>query len=420
MKKSLILLLVAIAGHAFGANPNMVDPYYIIKDGKVQSGITYPQGEYNLVLTESDSCLSVSKTGMYQNSVSFSIPATNPALHLNGRYLVMEYKLEENVLCDADHMDNYYHEITVKKDDPLVEVSAYKMVINKEDGYGLPLSTVRIDGKFNKNTIVDYVRSEHYSYARKNDAIGMVTLSFAATSADCRSTMKIKNLYYAKSDSEMQPFFSCDFYSPACVNSSVGRINPKSSPYWSYYIVYNDRRSPVFLSKMTSELDFNWTGTDGSSYLISELLHGLSVRNAKLERKMQPTDSIIIQDIALPKNAGKMQVEFLTRISYVYDSSWVKAKIPVYAKFDNAKSSVQLFNDTLPMVYEKRVAEVPVPAGAKSVSLYFLQSENSDYIVDNLILSCPASALKASSQKGTAPKKNGAKTQKPGEAVRKK
>lgn len=417
MKKCLVLLLLAIAGHAFGSGPNMVDPYYIIKDGKVQPGITYYQSEYNSVVEEGDGFLSVSKTGMYQNSVSFKIPASNPELRLQGRYLVMEYMLEENVLCDADHMDNYYQGITVKKDDPLVEVSAYKMDKGKEAW--VSLSTVRIDGKFNKNTTVDYVRSENYSYVRKDDVIGMVTLSFAATSANCRSTLKIKNMYYAKSDSEMQPFFSCDFYSPSCIHTSMGRINPRTSPYWSYYIVYNNRSSPVFLLKLTSEQDFNWTGTDGSSYLISELLHGLHVCNGSYDRNMLPTDSIIIQDIALPKNAGKMQVEFLTRISHIYDDgSWVKTKIPVYAKFDNAKSSIQLFNDTLPMAYEKRVAEVPVPAGAKSVSLYFLQSEKSDYLVDNLILSCPASALKNSSSNGTSPKKTVAK--KPNEAARKK
>lgn len=363
----------------------MSDAFYIIKDGKLQPGVTVANTYCPLEMTEYDGYLSFKKKGLYYQNIRFNLPADHP-LFLDNKNLVVEYMLPETAICDTSHKENIYNNVCAYKEAATMSVQAL-------DTTGRWCSRIYIDGKFDANSAKDFVSYNRFAFARNKSRIASVVLSyidrwqwFEEDNEPMPDSLKIKNLYYAKPKTNTSVFFSSQF-------DGTNTWDEYQSLFYSYSgveVVSNNEDDYIpRLKMMYMNQRYNWTGSDGSGYLPSELFHGLLVKNRALYKSdhVLDTDTLFIRPIALPKNAKSIDVEALVRVDRREREGARTEPLTAYIKFNNSKQLVKLFNDTIPNIYTLERTTVAVPAGAKSCSLIFLQAPTATYVVDNLIMS---------------------------------
>lgn len=410
IKSIFVAVLGVVTSLNLFAQTEMTDAFYIIKDGVVQPGVSIDSTSYcPLEVTQYDGYLSIKKKGLYYQYLYFNLDAERE-LQLQDKDLVVEYMLPTTALCDINHWENRYKNICAEKNAPTMTVSAI-------DENGRTTSRVYIDGKFDENSAKDFVTYQGYSYPKYKEEVKIIKLSYIERWAWYESedeplpdSLKVKNLYYAKRKDSPHRFFASQFdglnswteLQAVCANYHGASVESNNEDD------YLPRLKMLYMNERG-----NWTCSDGSGYLSSELLHGLLVKNAALCKfdGVTPTDTLFIRPITLPKGARNIDFEAIVRVDKRVKEGAKRENLPIYVKFNNQKQMTRLFNDTIPNIYTKVKASKVVPAGAKSFSLVFLQAPTATFVVDNLIISTK-DPLVATKPQGVSSTKSGAQVPK--------
>lgn len=371
------------------AQETSADRYYVIKDGALQNGVAVDTTKYcPLEMTQYDGYLSFKKKGLYYQHIYFKLPEDKP-LRLENQNLVVEYMLPATALCDVSHWKNLSDNICAYKSAPTMTVRAMGADGKKN------ISRVYIDGKFDENSAKDFVSYHHFAYSKnKEEVVTHIVLSYIdrwqwyeSEEEQLPDSLKIRNLYYETPKNSPRVFFSSQFDGLNTWNEEVASF---TFTYHGAEVQTNndDYYMPMLKMLYMNQRD-NWTGSDGSGYLASELFHGLLVKNPALYkvRNLSTTDTVFVRPIQLPKGARTIDVEAIVRVDKRVKEGAKTEPLPIYIKYDNAKQLVKLFNDTIPDVYTKVMAKKIVPQGAKSFSLVLLQAPTATYVLDNLIIS---------------------------------
>ncbi len=266
--------------------------------------------------------------------------------------------------------------------------------------------------KKNSEACKDFVTYEGCSYWKNDKKVGAVFLgyNFLQDYVEDYPSMKIKNMYYYEPEGMDRPFFSCAFdgfdtWTETIELGGTGGplyIDSKLYPYEMVPCALNDT-----VGKYVTEVEMlyqngcdNWTGSDGSGYLSTELFHGLLVKSNGSETYKKQINNQDIElgfaDIPLPKdNEGVMYIQCLVtltprenpdKLTGEYENDY----LPVYVRFDNSED-IQVFDSSvINDMYTAERDRVSIPSGAKSVSVIFKMNPTYTYIVDDLILSAPS------------------------------
>lgn len=412
MKKvGLLLLSASLAATSFAS-----DAIYLIKDGKLQNGVTYAswtdaEGIPCATLTEGDGFATLVQQGTYYDA-KLTIDQSVLNFDLMGRNLVVEYQLpSEAMLYDAS-MEAQANNTASKKDKPALIISASA---GEDDDAKFEykdansISFVNVDGKFNPAAEKGFVTYNGCAFAKSARPVSSVFLAYnreLAYKEGGQAPMKIKNLYY-EYPNDVQPFFSCAFDSDNTWIESINMFatNPDGSMNalcGSFFfqdqkgmVIKGDTKgSYAVVFKMLYENgDDNWTGSDGSGFLSSELYHGLLVMSPlDFPKKFkEQTIDLLFEDIALPATmkGGEISISALVKAD-PKTSAILKGdeteKIPMFVKFDNDDKEIQIFGDSIINgLYTQESATISVPAGASKFSIIFKSHPEISYVVDNLI-----------------------------------
>lgn len=387
MKRLFLFLVSLTLGlSAVSAQEKVKNAYYIIKDGVFQPGVKVDSTLYcPLEVTSHDGYLSLKKKNLYYQRLRLLIDPSNKPLVLKDMDLVVEYKLPETALCDSTHWMNLYNNRCLKKCMPTMSIVAFS-----SENY--LCSRVYIDGKFDVNTAKDFVTFRHFSYPLYEKQVAGVDIRYMdrwewQNSADdiVPDSLCIKNLYYVKSAAPRRAIFATQFDG---TNSWDEYQNTPGYGGKVQLTSNNDDNYAPEVKLMYMDQNDNWTGSDGSGYLASELIHSLLVKNRALYRwDVKETDTMFFTPIQIPKGVRNLDFECLVRVDRRVKEGAKSEKLPIYIQYDNSKQLVELFNDTIPNIYTEKSVRKIVPAGAKSFKIFFLQAPTASYVVDNLIIS---------------------------------
>lgn len=370
---------------------------YVIKDGKLETGVEVVEMNNRLKMEQGDGYLSFKKENFMQKLVRFKLPPKK-IYDLKNMNLVIEYQLPETALCDTGHYMNFFDNTCAHKEAPTITVCAYAPS-------GRLRTRVFVDGKFNPNSAKDFVKYDGFAYIGDSTKVNLFDLCYmdrwewrVDKTDSVPGVLKVKNLYYVKSIQGKTPFFSTQFdafnvrseYWNADETYQTGAVLSSNSPY----------NEPTLKILFMNQRD-NFTGTDRSGYLASEIMHGLYIPSPAnyIAKWLKKTDTLFLRKIVLPKRVSEINMECLMRVEMVYESTQ-KEPIPIYYSFDDGKTMNRVFQDSIPYLYTKVENNISVPAGAKTMTLIFAQGAYSSYFVNNLMIS----AVKFNPVK-TAPKK---------------
>lgn len=387
MKRFLLLIGMSLCLTNSFSQEKMTDAFYLIKDGVLQPGITVDSTQYEpLEMVKHEGYICLKKNNLYNQKLNLNVNSPKP-LVLDNKNLVVEYMLPESALCDENHKYNRANNRCAFKNAPTMSVCAR--------GNRNLISEIFIDGKFDANTAKDFVTYNRFSFPMCKDTVKKVSISYidrwewiVDKTDKCPDSLKIKSIYYITPETSSNVIYSNQFLG----TNTWGEIQHYIKfPSQSVEIKSNSIRYVIEQKMMYMDEYDNWTCSDGSGYLSSELLHGLLVKNAALDsrKKVKETDTLYITPIKLPKNTRTVDVECLIRVDKRMREGARTEQVPVFLKFDNSNQLIRLYGDTIPDVYTKMKVEKSVPVGAKTVSLVFVQAPTATYIVDNLIVSVP-------------------------------
>ncbi len=404
MKKvSLLFLAASLSASAFAINE-----VYIIKDGKLQPGVSYSQwtdpndGLSTPNVTEKDGYVEIDHQRQY-GDVRFDIDQTVLKFNLMEKNIVVEYQLPESaMLYSEDLAANLENKTAVGKDKPTMMVRAYADTLSAASWDGSAKSPFiahsNIDGKFNPEAAKGFVTYEASAMAKNEKAIGSIFVAYLREngwSPNCPA-VKIKNLYYYEPD--FKTFFSCAFegtdtWTETHQIANDGDFFPAKGVYQYPVDIIGDEVGDYIaeIKMLYQNGPDNWTGSDHEGgFLSSELYHGLLVKNPKTyadEFNGQEV-TLAFQNIALPaEKCSKVRVNCLVTADptakLVGDKS---EQIPMFLKFDNGEE-IQLFQDSIINgIYTLESDEVSIPTGATTVSVLFKSHPTITYIVDNIVL----------------------------------
>ena len=410
-------LLFSLGGSAFAFD------VYLIKNGKLQAGVSYEQWEDDEgipcgKLVEGDDYATLNHEGQYYDA-RLVIDQSFLMFNLKGKNLVVEYQMpSEAMMYDEEKgTANLAAKTAAAKEEPSLIVSASKGVgedakIEYTDKNNI--SFVNIDGKFNPNAEKGFVRYEGCAFAKSFDNVATVFVSFLRGNAYVDGgtpPIKIKNLYYA--DPELKPFYACAFDGKdtwtetlhVAVASEEPGAMAKHFDGLDFFqnnlgltITGDDKRAYTADFKMLYQNGpNNWTGSDGSGFLSSELFHGLLVKSPS-----DFPDEFLEQDIVVSFEEIAMPVPVCIWNDIINVSCLIckdcrsddllgdpaAEYIPIFVKFDNDDTEYPLFTKSLINdQYTLESEDVVFPYGAKSVSVRFKANPTYSYIVDNLVLS---------------------------------
>lgn len=416
MKKvSLLLLSASLSASAFAGD------VYLIKDGKLQAGVSYEQwtdaeGVPCGTLTEGDGFATLDHQGQYYDA-SLVIDQSVLKFNLMGKNLVVEYQLPAEAMMydEVKGAANLEAKTAAGKDKPSLIISASKGAgedakIELTDKNNI--SFVNVDGKFNPEAEKGFVKYEGCAFAKSSADVATVFVSFIRENSYIDGgtpAVKIKNLYYA--EPEVKPFFSCAFdgkdtWTETINCAAVDEDNPTGFHYAGLTFFQNKKGFEILGDEewdYTADIKMlyqngpdNWTGSDGSGYLSSELYHGLLVKSpADWSKEMHGQDIVLaFQNIDLPATltGDKMNISCLVckdpKSAFELTGEDAAAEeLPIYIKFDNAEETKVFADSVIRGLYTMESEDVVIPDGAKSVSVYFKANPNITYIVDNLVLS---------------------------------
>lgn len=412
MKKvSLLFLSASLCASAFAGD------VYLIKDGKLQAGVSYEQWEDAEgipcgKLTEGDGFATLNHEGQYYDA-SLVIDQSVLKFNLMGKNLVVEYQLPAEAMMydEVKGAANLEAKTAAGKDKPSLIISASKGAgedakIELTDKNNI--SFVNVDGKFNPEAEKGFVKYEGCAFAKSSADVATVFITFIRENGYVGGTpaVKIKNLYYT--EPEVKPFYSCAFDAKDTWTETinVAAAGEDGTEHFAGLGFFQDKKGLTISGDDEWEytVDFkmlyqngpdNWTGSDGSGFLSSELYHGLLVKSpADFAKEFLGQDIVVsFEDIALPAEIkdGKINVSCLIckdpKSAAELQGDAATEFIPMFVKFDNDETEYQLYTKSIINgQYTQESEDVAVPAGAKSVSVRFKANPTFTYIVDNLIL----------------------------------
>lgn len=359
------------------------EPLYVIKDGKLNPNVEVVDYPNKLLMEQGDGYLSFRKASIDHQRIFFKLKSNS--YNIKNMNLVVEYQLPETALCDSNHKTNLMFNKCAEKNAPTMTVRAFSP-------YGNLCSTLYIDGKFDENSAKGFVTYDGFAFVQDSVIVNTFELDYMDRwewkndeNDPLPGDLKVKNLYYVKSVSGKTPFFCSKFDG---VNTWDETWNADKHYQTGAVLTCKNRKHPKDFKILYMNQPDNWTCSDGSGYLSSELLYGLLIKSAYNYRHKWITDkdTLSISNILLPKGTKKIKLECLLRAE-VLKADAPSEKIPMYVSFDNDKLVRRLFEDSIPDKYTSFECEVDVPAGAKSMDLIFAQAPTASYIVDNLIIS---------------------------------
>ncbi len=412
---------------------------YIIKDGKILNGVTcgkedFRNGDPNDVvpastLTETgEGYVTFTRAGKYVGC-RLDLDPSLFNLHLKGLNIVFEYELPHSAMLYSAELAAHENVTSEQMDKPTFNILCGSEVGNDfkfkfEDAKKTNhICHHYVDGKYNRDAEKMFVKYESYSFPKNDEKVNSIYLTYLRELEDDKNDnlepAKIKNLYFYAPDN-FQTFFGESYDNidnwteiPKFMSSdTIG--NPKIlSPVENgcfqegnhYYAVYNydevgkrtgKKMSYVMYGMMLYENKSenwspdNWTGSDGSGYLPSQLFHGMVVRNGNDLFNPAPEGSYVaLENVELPENidGDQLRVSCLTKCIYKsYEGDFLEGtELPIYYKFDNQTEESKVFPDaTLHSIYTPSENVISIPTGAKSISFLFKQNEAAAYVVDNL------------------------------------
>lgn len=438
MKKVFLLFAALSLGmSAFSAT-------YIIKDGKLQNGVVCGAQDWkdgkDLVtastLTENPGGYMTINRADNAVGCRLDLDPSIFNLHLTGLNIVFEYELPHSAMIYSEELAGNEGVSTELKDKPTFNIVCASEVGNdfkfrlfadiyaKESAaQSVHICRLPVDGKFNPEAEKGFVKYESYTFPKSDDKVNTIYITYMRELAhnmnDNIEPAKIKNLYfYAPSD--FQPFFGESFdypnvweEMPSVFTSNIETEDMTDlAPVFDnapncfqsgnhIFKVYNfddtgynefDERNVFSLKTMMlyENLDLNWTGSDGSGILSSELFHGLLVEKSAKTNVIPKNAYIALENIELPEKyeGDQLQVACIAKaVSKFYSYPLSDNDLPIYYKFDNQEDTLKLFGDSLlQMLYTRELNNITIPSGAKSISIIFKQNPKASYFVDNLTL----------------------------------
>lgn len=411
---------------------------YIIKDGKLQNGVTCGQDDWkdgkDLVAASTlketnDGYLTITPAGSAVGC-RLELDPSIFNLHLQGLNLVFEYELPHSAMLYSEELAAHENVSTEKKDKPVFNIlcgsevgSDFKFKFDVAGSQSVHICRHCVDGKFNPEAEKGFVKYESYSFPKNNDKVNTVYITYMRELPDeVNSSIepaKIKNLYFYAPDN-FQTFFGESFDDtdiwqevPSYMKSDTTDVNPKALSLSAsmlegcfqkgnhYYTLYNyvpevgkrtgKRMAFTLYGMMLYENGpENWTGSDGSGYLSSQLFHGMVVRNNNDEdwNVVAPDVYVGLENVELPEKieGDQLKVSCLTKAIYKSYSDFQEGgELPIYYKFDNQTEESKLYPEsTLNEIYTLNSNAIKIPSGAKSISFFFKSSDVAAYVVDNL------------------------------------
>lgn len=384
MRKIFAFLVLTVMCHLGSFSQKAEEPLYIVKNGKLEQGVEVINRENNLIMEQGEGFLSFKKSLPRNQRIYFKL-AAKKTYDIKNMNLVVEYQLPETAICDEYHKTNLMYNRCAEKMAPTMTFCAYSP-------HKYLCSNLHIDGKFDEKSSKNFVTYNSFAYVQDSTVVNLFELDYmdrwepkngdTITKPD---PLKIKNIYYVKSVKEKVPFFCSKFDG---VNTWDETWRADKYYQTGAVLSCNNRRHPKSFKMLYMNQPDNWTCSDGSGYLASELLYGLLIRSAYNYRHKWITDkdTISINNIVLPKGARKINLECLLRAEKLKKDTAAEP-IPMYVAFDGGKTFVKVFDDTIPAIYTRFERDIEVPVGAKTMSLYFMQAPTASYVVDNLIIS---------------------------------
>ncbi len=420
--RSLLLLFFAFV--SLSLFPQNV---YIIRDGYMHAAVSYNQ-------YEDEGGLSSPEIILHDGYLEFVPQRSGGNIRLDidqkrldfsplHRRLVLEYQLPESAMTvDAETASaNWQAQTAADYCAPtlVVSTSAARGDSAKADCWDEnTISYSCIDGKFNPAASSGYVTYKGDLFLKNNDDVATIFIRYLHgksfdDSADV--SLKIKNLYFEAIHDEYLPFYACSFDAPDSVPEILkfarmrdyGTYDGTESvagrgflPKYSKFSINGDDEweYTADIKMLCQEKPDDWTGSDESGFLYSELRHGLLVKSpADFYEELLGQyivlsfDRIDLPYVSYGSRADKINISCLVRkdpASVELQGDTASEFIPVYVKFNNDDAEYPLFtksliNDQYTLASEK----VVVPQGASSVSVRFKANPKVSYMVDNLVLS---------------------------------
>lgn len=400
MKKGLSLLLSLMVSASAFAGADLDKAFWIIKDGRLATGIErHPYDDLegkttselvDAVSPEGENVMEYQQLSVGLNMLDAMLKFDTP-LNLNENYvLVMDYKVP------AAHADANL----IEGNKPLF-IFGFAQTIADMKVKNAPHSDVAmfIDGKWNNTG--EWVHTERYIFSNPdfNSIAGMI-FSYAReyVEGDLKEFPYIKNLAIAPYQEGVKPFYAED-YDGYGIDEFYFE---KNSALVKKVKFYNGGIKPVVpiddqykledegMPSLTYFRDFqpdSLRGTDGSGYMDTEILHALQVEPLRDYPVTYP-------GIQIPKGCNKIFASFLAKKHKNDGGMWIDSAsfeevegkdLPIRIKFDTGEE-VDLANDALTAKWTKFQSEIEVPAGATSCDLLFYALPMG-YLVDEMTLS---------------------------------
>lgn len=370
------------------------DAFWVIKDGKIASGISeipYDDDETKIPSEMKDTIVDGEDVVVYkQLSNSFlDVRLTfEDKVDLSKNYtLLLEYKIPES------------HKGTslIDGNKPLFIFGLSTTEQNlKSKNAPHSDAVVFVDAKWGEAEQWVIVKKYIYALPKVTELSGMI-VSYAReyNKSDMTLFPYIKNLAFIPSEGE-KPFYAEHFngYDLGEFYNEKNNLKKKTDEHYCGGIspVITDADKEYFENEGASPLvafrDFipdSLGGHDGSGYIDCEILHALQVETGR--------DSIVIPGIQIPEGCTKIFTQMLIKKHKNENNSWIDADysevadkdMPIKAVFSTG-DVVDLAKDTIKLQWTKFEGAIDVPNGATTLDLVF-PSLKVGYLVDEIMLS---------------------------------
>lgn len=403
MKKLGLLFASAFVSASAFADIDLTDAYWVIKDGRMTSNISYiPYDEDDLgtkvpdVLVDTtidgENVVAIKHLSMHFLDPRFQFDPENK-LNLSTNYmLTFEYKIpsshsDMNLISEGNKplfIFGYSQNEKSIKNKNCTKSEAYTMIDAK---WGVAGEWVTVNKYIFANPSVTTLEGMIISYAREY------------LEGDMKEFPCIKNMGFVKMK-EGKPFYAENF-DGAGLGEFYYETVDISDPYpdgtndEDAVVTFNGGIKPVITEEyfkahkkgiaLTAFRDFQkdiHRDQDGSGFVDNEILHALQVEADR--------DSIVFPGIKLPENTNKIYSSMLIKRHKNEKRVWKDGKydnedLPILVKF-NTGEIVDLAKDSINTVWTKMEGSIDVPAGATSIDL-IIKASTVGYLVDEIYLS---------------------------------
>ena len=386
MKKRNLLAMAALSCFAFTAN---AAEYWVIKDGKLNENIVIMPNASDPVIDELKDGDATTGASYKHNEVAYKdvqLDLAKLPVSLKSTWVLeMEYKVPASALDAAGLSASLWADKkpmfifgmyaddaeTLKANEKYIDVT--KADIN-----------IAIDGKFVAQADT-WTTVRKYVYAHPSvDSCKVLTLSYCREIEESLDPIYIKNLKFVDCNGASKSFYAEDFQAVGSKrfqvyfdNTCYGKLRDKDvagGKIWGSSDVISFVRS------------WENNGHDGSWFMDTENKHALLVPAGGAD--------IRIDDIEIPEldhgMGGKISFKAYMKNKWVEDSGFESATdeqrvIPAVIEFDNG-TTVNITDSLMDGQWDRIKSQIPVPAGAKTLSLVFKSNADYAYLVDNIHL----------------------------------